>query len=316
MLPDAQTTLDQLWSRTSTYQQSQEYLDTLRFVAAMHEFSPYNAFLLRLQRPHLRLAATADRWKNEFGRWLRTDKAVRPLVVLRPFGPVDFVFDLEDTEGPELPRQVLEPFYATGRVESQWWERLMENMLRRGINVGFVPGGLDSAGQVTRLDEPLPPLPNRKGQRAMPDIRFLVELNRSHGRTTQFVTLLHELAHVTCGHLGARNDDDWNDRQNKSLRVVEFEAESVAFLVCSRLGLETASETYLVDYVGQHGEIPSDMSITTVFTAAWLLEEWTRELSWPKKPKRQAAQARAHEERRRVAGLTPGDLEAMGDTGL
>lgn len=307
MTPDRLTTLDQLWSRTSTYRQSREYLDTLRYVAAMREFSPYNAFLLRLQRPNLRFAATVDHYANHFRRWLRTDKAVHPLVVLRPFGPVDFVFNLEDTEGPELPRSLFEPFQTSGRVESQWWLDLTENMLRRGMLMGFKSHASTYAGHVELLREPLPPPPNKSGKRALPPVRFRVELNGNHDRTVQFVTLLHELAHVTCGHLGALHDDDWTAREGLREEVQEFEAESVAYLVCARLGLSTPSEQYLVNYVGEHGEIPVGMSVTTVFTAAWLLEEWTKELSWPKKPRRRAAAERAREQRRMAAGLGPGD---------
>lgn len=301
-----QTTLDQLYSRTSAYRQSQEYLDTLRFVAAMREFSPYNAFLLRLQRPRLRFAATATEWMTRFGRWPRVDPEPNPLVVLRPFGPVEFVYDLADTDGPEFPPYVLEPFQSGGMVQREQWDHLLTNMERRGMRWRMVREEVTSAGGVRRLASPLSAPKGQKGKRALPPVRFNVDINSLHDRTTQFVTLLHELAHVTCGHLGADPDDDWSDRQHLPLDVVEFEAESVAYLVGTRLGLSTPSEVYLADYAGRHGEIPRGMSINTVFTAAWLLEEWTRELSWSKKPQRRASAERARAERRRLAELSAG----------
>lgn len=299
MIQEHATTLDQLWNRTKAYRQSEAYLETLRFVSAMREFSPYNAYLLRLQRPRLRFAATNYDWNYKFGRRVRLDDPqVHPLVVLWPFGPVEFVYDLADTDGDDLPAHILEPFYAGGRVERQWWERLLDNMTRRGIGVAFVTEDVNSAGRVVRLSTPLPAPPNRGGTKAFPPIRFMVELNNRLDRTAQFFTLLHELAHVVCGHLGALTDDDWQDRKNEPEDVVEVEAESVAFVVGSRLGLSSPSETYLVDYTGRHGEMPKGVSITTVLTASWLLEEWTAELSWPKKPQRRAAAERARQQRR------------------
>jgi hypothetical protein len=48
---------------------------------------------------------------------------------------------------------------------------------------------------------------------------------------SRYATLVHELAHLYCGHLGTPDDGWWPDRQNLSLTVCEFEAESVSDLV-------------------------------------------------------------------------------------
>lgn len=219
-------------------------------------------------------------------------------MVLRPFGPVEFVYDLVDTEGPEFPSYVLEPFQSGGLVTTGQWDHLLTNASRRGIAVQIERSDMGSAGWVALLPVPMNAPKVKRGQRELPPVRFALQLNSLHDRTTQFVTLLHELAHIACGHLGAQADDDWNHRSHFGHEVEEFEAESVAYLVCSRLGLRTSSEYYLADYAGRNGEIPKGMSITTVFTAAWLLEEWTRTMSWPKKPQRRAAAERAREEAR------------------
>ena len=54
-----------------------------------------------------------------------------------------------------------------------------------------------------------------------------------------------------CGHLGSANPNWWPNRGGLSLAACEFEAESVSYLVCSRLGIETRSAQYLADYVQQ-----------------------------------------------------------------
>jgi hypothetical protein len=44
---------------------------------------------------------TARDWWTRFGR--RPKPHARPLIILRSFGPVDFVYDVLDTEGKALP---------------------------------------------------------------------------------------------------------------------------------------------------------------------------------------------------------------------
>ena len=70
------------------------------------------------------------------------------------------------------------------------------------------------------------------------------------------MTLAHELAHLYCGHLGTPNDNWWPDRRGLSEAVREFEAESVAFLLCSRLGIENPSHEYLAEYIKGHTRTP------------------------------------------------------------
>jgi len=78
---------------------------------------------------------------------------------------------------------------------------------------------------------------------------FEIQLNRNLSTESRYGTLIHELAHLYCGHLGTPNGRRWPDRQNLSQVVREFEAESVGYLVCVRLGVDTASDEYLAGYV-------------------------------------------------------------------
>jgi hypothetical protein len=87
---------------------------------------------------------------------------------------------------------------------------------------------------------------------------------------SRYATLVHELAHLYCGHLGTPDDRWWPDRQNLSLTVCEFETESVSYLVCARL--DTASEGYLAGYVRKCPVTPS-ISLDRVMKSVWLLEK-------------------------------------------
>jgi hypothetical protein len=78
--------------------------------------------------------------------------------------------------------------------------------------------------------------------------------------------------HLYCGHLGTPNGRWWPDRQNLSLAVREFEAESVCYLVCARLGIDTASDEYLAGYVRRCRTTPP-ISLDRVMKSVWLLEQ-------------------------------------------
>src|SRR5437879_11391546 len=58
-----------------------------------------------------RFAASAFDWRERFGR--KPKEGARPLLILWPFGPVALVYDLMDTDGRDLPRDVWS-FYARG----------------------------------------------------------------------------------------------------------------------------------------------------------------------------------------------------------
>ena len=109
--------LGTLFEDAAAYRSSAQYRDLLRFVARMRRFSPFNAMLLHRQKPGLSYATTAREWRVRWKRAVTED--ARPLVVLMPFGPVGFVYDVQDTEAlpgaPDLPRDAF-AFPAAGAV--------------------------------------------------------------------------------------------------------------------------------------------------------------------------------------------------------
>ena len=78
-----------------------------------------------------------------------------------------------------------------------------------------------------------------------------------------------------CGHLGTPNDRWWPDRRNLSHSVREFEAESVSYLVCTRLGIDTTSDEYLAAYV-RKCPITPPISLGSIMKSVWLLEQMGR----------------------------------------
>ena len=62
----------------------------------------------------------------------------------------------------------------------------------------------------------------------------------------------------------------------------EFEAESVAYLVSARIGIDNPSEKYLAGYFQSNGEVPN-VSVDLVMKAAGLIEQMGREKMKPRR---------------------------------
>jgi antirestriction protein ArdC len=96
-------------------------------------------------------------------------------------------------------------------------------------------------------------------------------VNANHSAPVQFTTIAHELAHLFLGHLGRDKHLDVPGRANVAPSVEELEAESVAYLVCKRNGVDCKSERYLTDYVERHTTV-GDLDIYQVMRAAGQVE--------------------------------------------
>lgn len=89
--------LDKLFQEIGTYRKSEEFKELLDFIKKFPRLAPFDALLVHIQKPGSVYVASEAQWKQRFGRRVKT--GARPLVILQPFGPVAFVFDLSDTEG-------------------------------------------------------------------------------------------------------------------------------------------------------------------------------------------------------------------------
>jgi hypothetical protein len=106
--------LDTLLTDSRLYRTSAAYKELLDFVVRLRNFAPFNAMLLQVQKPGLTYAASAADWWTRFGR--KPKEGTMPLLILWPFGPVALVYDVTDTEGKELPRDVTS-FSAHGPID-------------------------------------------------------------------------------------------------------------------------------------------------------------------------------------------------------
>ncbi len=272
--------LDRLFQETRLYRTSAEFREVMEFTKRFRTHAPYNCFLLHMQRPGAEFVANTHYWKKRYNRTIKP--GVRPLIILVPFGPVDFVYDVRDTEGDPVPERIVDFFGAKGTLTPGVWNLTKINCEREWIAVGedaqrdSLAGCIRAASAGTTVMVRTGRTPDGKEIWEKRGAKYAITLNKDHTLVTRYATLVHELAHLYCGHLGTPNEKWWPDRRQVDLPTREFEAESVSWLICERLGIENPSVRYLDGYLAKNREVPK-IALELVLKAAGHIERMGRE---------------------------------------
>ena len=236
--------LDLIQRKVEDFQNSEEYLNYLKFVSSFRNYSWNNRILIWLQNPNASLCAGMKSW-NERGRKVKKgEKSLKiyfpmigkayttneegdrieklnsdgePKKVLYGFRMTS-VFDISQTEGKELPELKIKDLQ--GEVED------FENYINLAIKT--LPEDYSFL-----IDEDS--LHGEKGYTDFATKKVVVHKNEQQ---QMFKTAMHELGHVLCEH----------DKRELSRDQEECEAESVAFIVCNHFGID--SSEYSKRYIG------------------------------------------------------------------
>jgi len=255
----ARSLLDQLLTDSRLYKTTKEYKDLLDFVVRLRNFAPFNALLLQIQKPGISYAASAPDWRERFGRTIK--EGARPLLILWPFSPVALVYDVLDTEGKPLPKDVA-VFFASGSITEEKLGSFLPLMGRKNIECRWVDAGDRNAGRI------------RVTYRSSNDKEttcYRILINQNHSTAAKFTTLTHELGHLFLAHLGPDRNLNVPERLGTNHAQEEIEAESVSYLVCTRNGVTSRSETYLKNYV-DNNTTTDNIDIYQVMRAAGKVE--------------------------------------------
>lgn len=235
--------LTEMLTRSQLYGTTQAYAELLDFVARLPNLAPFNTLLLNIQKPGLRFAATERDWLERFNRTVQ--EGSRPLVILWPFSPVAFVYDVADTIGDPLPDLVEQAFRAAGGLRVHMMSSFESRLWKSGIYLRFIGYGDGLAGHISVGTLEAESQSTDKKERPT----YRLRINSMHDPNVQFATLVHELAHLFLGHLGMEAYLKIQDRSFLDNSEQELEAESVAYLVCRRAGVQLDSESYLHNFL-------------------------------------------------------------------
>ena len=243
--------IDELQFLVKDCRNRDDFQKMLDFVGKFCHLAPYNAMLVEIQKPGAMLVLKGNEW-DRYNRRIKPN--AQKLITLRPFGPVQCMFDISDTEQiPGRPfrkdAEILQKWdsllnRAQGKVSEELFKCLVENLPSYGI---YLDDSLIAAntygGYVTPIHHDLIIRINSSYSFKYGS-RFLISVNRNQSKTEKFHTICHELGHIFCRHLS------YNPQKRRcvSLKEREFEAETVAWLICKRHGISNPSEEYLATY--------------------------------------------------------------------
>ena len=192
-----------------------------------------------------------------------------------------------EENAPPLPLEVIEPFAVTGRNVVHELGLTIENAARRdGVRVAPQQADSQHAGAIGRVPPGVSfevPDPDSPGGSKWVPLRYELVLNSEHPAGVKYASLAHELGHLYSGHLGTPDSTWWPDRRGGSESEREFEAESVSFLACERLGVTSPSAAYRSNYLQGHADTPA-ISLNSVMRAAGLIVEMGRRHIEDRKP--------------------------------
>ena len=274
-IEDVTSKIDELFYDVRKYRKSSEFRELIRFVNRFKTLSPFNAMLAHIQRPESRFLLRASDWKKKYDRGIKED--ARPIVILVPFGPVDFLFEVGDTYpiSPKLDGKdnildyLAQPYDTKEKINPLYHNILIGSLPHSAIEFKTIRAGANLGGKIT-LSNTKENLFINIGTSKEPYFhgfksRFSISINDNATIEAQFSILCHELGHLFCHHLPS--PDRWWNQRHLSLTAEEFEAEVVTTLVCGHFGLQTQSEKYLEIYLSKNNYIPIEVSIDTMWTA-------------------------------------------------
>ena len=264
---------------------SEMYTKYLLTMSKFHNYSFNNTLLIAMQRPDATLVAGYNAWKNKFNRYVKKgEKGIQiiapapvkerekrekidkdtGLTVLNENGEpeievverviprfrVTTVFDYAQTDGEPLP--TLEVNELTARVKDYTLlKEAIEQVSPVPIRFGEIEG-------------------SAKGYYSHMDKEICVRTDMGESQTIK--TMIHEVAHAML-----HDSDQMKQRgEEKDQLTKETEAESIAFTVCSALGIDTSdySFPYVASWAsGKELKELKDSMDTIRLTAADFLEK-------------------------------------------
>jgi hypothetical protein len=249
--------VDELQFLIDECRNSDRFKQMLDFVGRFNYLAPYNAMLVEMQLPGAKLVLTGKKWR-EYGR--RVKPNAQQLITLFPFGPIQCMFDISGT-GPIEGEEAIEEAElmkewdeclkrVEGDIKPELLQQLINNLPSYGI---YYDDSLLAAN--TYGGYLMPYMHNIQvkigDELVKTTSRFMISVNHKQSDTEKFHTICHELGHLLCRHVY------YNERTRRilDLKEQEFEAETVAWLVCKRMGISNPSEQYLATYA-KDGKIP------------------------------------------------------------
>lgn len=235
--------------------ESDRFKNYLKVMSKFYDYSLNNTILINMQKPDATHVAGYSTWKNSFHRQIKKgEKGIRiiapsPFKIKREIKQIDLktekpvlgkdgnpvteeeeitipsfkvvsVFDVSQTEGPELPAIGVDEL--VGSVDDY------QNFFEAARQTSPVPVGFEK-------------IQRAHGYYSYLEKRIAINVDMSELQTLK--TLIHEISHARLHDI---NPNDPKEKQAEMVdrRTKEVQAESIAYTVCQHYGLETSDYSF------------------------------------------------------------------------
>ena len=235
--------------------ESERFKEYLRTMSKFYNYSFNNTLLIAMQKPEATYVAGYTSWQRNFDRQvMKGEKGIKILApapykaqeerekidpltqkpvigadgkavtetveVLRPAFKVVSVFDVSQTDGKELPDIIVDELKGTVENYEAFFDALKQES---PVPISFedIPGGA-------------------KGFFSPVESRVAIQEGMSEIQTVK--TAIHEIAHAKLHAF--KPDEKAAPEDKKDRHTKEVEAESVAYTVCQRYGIETSDYSF------------------------------------------------------------------------
>ena len=235
--------------------ESERFKEYLRTMSKFYNYSFNNTLLIAMQKPEATYVAGYTSWQRNFDRQvMKGEKGIKILApapykaqeerekidpltqkpvigadgkavtetveVLRPAFKVVSVFDVSQTDGKELPDIIVDELKGTVENYEAFFDALRQGS-PAPISFEDIPGGA-------------------KGFFSPVESRIAIQEDMSEIQTVK--TAIHEIAHAKLH--AVKPDEKTTPEDKKDRHTKEVEAESVAYTVCQRYGIETSDYSF------------------------------------------------------------------------
>lgn len=274
--------INEFFVRVIELKESNKIAAYFKFLKKVPDHAPFNNTLVFIQNPDCGYYATASQWGKRFQRTIKKD--ARPMVVLFPFGPVEFVYDIGDTEGESINDEKILFWWREngGTLDNEMIENTHQNLEALGVRYNnldprkyFEDDNFRTGGYArrTHLDN---------------ELNIVLHPRYSKSSIEAYGVLCHEIAHILLGHLGrvelpARKENEMRkeiakDRTNTPKHIKELEAELVAWIVFDSLGIEKNSESYIAGWLNNQDDMRK-MSMSEALKVAGKIQDMGRRIN-------------------------------------
>ena len=264
---------------------SEMYTTYLRTMAKFHNYSFNNTLLIAMQRPDATLVAGFNAWKNKFNRYVKKGEKGIQIIAPAPIKEVEEREKIDKDTGlavlnengePEMER--VEYVVPRFRVTTVFDVSQTDGEPIPSLEVNELTASVKDYALLLAAIEQVSPVPMRfdeiegdaKGYYSDADKEICIQVGMGESQTIK--TMIHEVAHAML-----HNSDFMKQRGEEKDRLTkETEAESIAFTVCSALGIDTSdySFPYVASWAsGKEMKELKDSMDTIRLTAADFLEK-------------------------------------------